>query len=83
MKSGRFWSAPALPSPSMKQQNKSANAVEREKYRAQFAKALQRGKGAEDTKRTQHFKKGAKTNVVRARRRHDKAIVAGAQDADS
>jgi hypothetical protein len=58
------------------QHDKAQKAVAREGEFTQFAKALGHGRNAEKTKRTQHYRKGRKKNLSRARRRLDRATVA-------
>lgn len=54
-----------------KQTDKAKKAVKREGTRTQFAKGLTR---EEPAKRSRHYRKGAKGNLSRARRRLDKEV---------
>ena len=58
------------------QLSRAQQSVAKEGGYTQLAKALGRGPNAEDTKRTQHYRKGRKKNLSRARRRLDPLVVA-------
>lgn len=62
----------STPGNQMSQEDKAKKAVKREGWFTQFAAALSR---EEPCKRTQHYRKGRKTNLSRARRRQDKFTI--------